>query len=430
MDSDFKPLANSGSDAGLTSGDAKPITVTSSSSANAFGGSSTATSSPSSTNSLDGVSAKSTTPSLVTSSPMASVKPEPSPTIAAAAAEFDSIKPAIPPSNTLSFSSKKDDDLDLSDLDNAKATTAESKPIEKTPSTPSKKPKSRTWVYALSLLLAMGVAGAAGWFAHAYFNKSTPAPVAKAPVVSAPVKVEAPLTAASLIAELSKTATPAAYVEGYAPYSKPDGATFAVQPIATQEKSVNFSVTDANKEAEYVKVKTWLEGKGLTATIDNPTEASKTPSTTFMAKGAELFCSTIVSNAGTTTATPDARLFVRCADKADYTTLITKLTPLYDQYIARNPDANKDGKLVMTDYKDVASKTAGYLLAEPSVGSTSGGGAKALFYQSSDKQWHYVASHQSTTASVPCTTFNTPELKKAYQGQACANGTTQDTIKM
>lgn len=398
---DFKPqTAASGSGSTKNASGGTPITVNT--------GSSSATTAP--TGNVDGVStAKSGTPSLVSSAPMSDVKPEPSPSIAAAAADFD--KP-----NTTK------EDLDLSPIEESKDT----KTAVATTDSTVKKPKKRTGLFLFSLFLTALLSGAAGWFAHDFLTADTPPTATTAPVTKKQETAPA-ATATSIITELSKTGTPATYVEGLAPASKPINNKFFVQPVSSPSSSVSFAVTDASKEVQFQKVKAWFTEKGFTSTLTTANDTSKTPATTFTSKDGAVLCGTNVGPAGATAT--DTRLFVYCANDADYTALATKLTPLYDQYLLKNPDANKDGNFLMSGYKETASKTAGYLLAEVGVGAVSGGGAKGLFYQSSDKMWHFVAGHQNTAGSIPCTTYNTPELKKAYLDQPCMNGNVQATVK-
>ncbi len=408
MDMDFKPQTQTGGTPAQATGGGTPIPVSTTPSP----AMAPATTAPSA--SVDGVSSAGATPSLVTSAPMTDVKPEPSPTIAAAAAEMN-----------------KDDtksDLDLSPTEEEKKPDTTSLANPTTPAT--KKPKKRTGLFLFSLLLTAGAFGAAGWFGHAYLNKQKPTPETTTVTQTTQKQEIAPAaTATSIITELSKNGTPATYIEGLAPASKPTTGKFFVQPVSSPSASVSFAVTDASKEVQHQKTKAWFTDKGFTATLSTPNDTSKTPATSFTSKDGAVLCDMNVGPAGTNAS--DQRLFVYCANEADYTALATKLSPLYDQYLVKFPTSNKDGNLLMSGYKETSSKTAGYLLAEVGVGQVGGtGGAKGLFYQSPDKAWHFVVAHQSTTASVPCTTYNTPELKKAYLDQACTNAGVASTVKL
>lgn len=81
------------------------------------------------------------------------------------------------------------------------------------------------------------------------------------------------------------------------------------------------------------------------------------------------------------------------------------------------------------------SKTAGYVLHEMSMVGydeqtemASVGGVLGLFYQTPEKTLHYFKSTQS---DLPCSAYNTPDLKKAYAGEKCAdsNGNVNATVK-
>lgn len=69
----------------------------------------------------------------------------------------------------------------------------------------------------------------------------------------------------------------------------------------------------------------------------------------------------------------------------------------------------------------IDSRTPGYQRAEVSVGHVDGGGAMGLFYRKGSGAWIYFKSVQDAPA---CSSFDTPDLKNAFRGEACYSATT------
>lgn len=109
-----------------------------------------------------------------------------------------------------------------------------------------------------------------------------------------------------------------------------------------------------------------------------------------------------------------------CADIANYTEnakLATEIDAMSaDKEASSLPQAGTSVSRVVT--KD--SKTAGYKTAETTISNeyAQAGSAASLFYQTPDKKWHFFTRAQAT---LPCTDFNTDDLKKAYLDTPCSD---------
>ncbi len=103
----------------------------------------------------------------------------------------------------------------------------------------------------------------------------------------------------------------------------------------------------------------------------------------------------------------------------------------FKPYYALLPSTIKIGQLAMSGdpTKVVASKTPGYATLDLGVsgvtdqGEYGMGGSAQLFYQMPDKSWHYFTGTQNI---LPCTSFSTPDLKKAYLGHGCYDTATNN----
>ncbi len=121
---------------------------------------------------------------------------------------------------------------------------------------------------------------------------------------------------------------------------------------------------------------------------------------------------------------------VSCANMSDYTARAKEAQPFYTLLPAENK-VGGSGYFVLDKTAD--SKTANYKTAEATAGSiTDGGdygtGAKILYYQTPDKQWHFFKGTQQILA---CTDYTTTDLKNAYAGESCFDTTTgaNSTVK-
>lgn len=115
----------------------------------------------------------------------------------------------------------------------------------------------------------------------------------------------------------------------------------------------------------------------------------------------------------------DKPLYLACALKTSYLNTSTVQKPFYQAYRESSSAAmlTEDNRLGYP--KTTTSKTPGYKTAELSLyGEASPTGAMGLFYMLPDNTWHYF---RGTQQILPCTEFNTADLKKAYLGTGCYN---------
>ena len=125
-------------------------------------------------------------------------------------------------------------------------------------------------------------------------------------------------------------------------------------------------------------------------------------------------------------------VFLTCALKASYEPTAQAVKPLYAVY----REANKDSQYITEDSrlgspKIEPSKNEGYKTAEAAIyGEASPTGAVGLFYQTPDGVWHYFPGTQSV---LPCSAYDTADLKKAYVGQKCYltdDAATESTVQL
>lgn len=141
-----------------------------------------------------------------------------------------------------------------------------------------------------------------------------------------------------------------------------------------------------------------------------------------------LMCGLRRSVASVTTLTS---IQVACAAKADYKANVAVQKPFYEAYtVAKtaNPGASFPAMLGMPVITN--SRTDGYKTAELTAQDETGGaGTLALFYQTPDQAWHFMAN---TTQQLTCSAFKTADMKKAYLGEVCFDETLKrdDTVKL
>ena len=110
-------------------------------------------------------------------------------------------------------------------------------------------------------------------------------------------------------------------------------------------------------------------------------------------------------------------ILVSCSTLTEVNTASKTLQPFYDSYKAAGKvDSNLVSLLSVSKLSD--SKTAGYRIANIEVGVyvDSDGGAVATFYSKNSGSWVYFATSQMT---LPCSEYNTPDLKAAYKSEPC-----------
>lgn len=124
----------------------------------------------------------------------------------------------------------------------------------------------------------------------------------------------------------------------------------------------------------------------------------------------------------------DHLLKIACATMADYASDAKAAKPFH----AALPANQKSELLVLGVPAEKESETAGYKLGELTLKHVhfekvyASGDTKGLFYQTPDKTWHFFTETKDAPA---CSEFTTEELKKAYAGEACNEGSTRSTVQ-
>ena len=291
-------------------------------------------------------------------------------------------------------------------------------------------------VFLLALLLVLlgGLAGALVY--KSFFEQSAPSTTSTSSNNTVrPIAIDS-TNATSLTAEVTGklTGSPVETVtSGNFAMTKDNYAAFSVPAAKAPDakyytypgkiSGVTRSYTDAAKATHDVEtVRAYLEDKGLAAGTLVTDEANQTISSTLYSSDA-LRCSL------TQTAYKYGsgnQVNFGCADMKSYTETTTQLKPIYDVYAKDAKDAQLVG-LILGAPKIAASKTAGYQTAEVSTNNVYylAGGAVALFYQTPDKSWHYLASTQQV---LSCSDYTTPEAKAAFAGTSCMDGSKESKV--
>ena len=117
----------------------------------------------------------------------------------------------------------------------------------------------------------------------------------------------------------------------------------------------------------------------------------------------------------------DHLISVACANMIDYTKLAGVQQPFMTAFGTGGSVSTQQITAIGAP-TIVASSTKGYQTAElPLMGYADDGmpasnGFMALFYQTPDQTWHFFKTAQSI---VPCSEYNSVDLKKAYSGGRC-----------
>lgn len=208
-----------------------------------------------------------------------------------------------------------------------------------------------------------------------------------------------------------------------APGYKPTGYNFSVRPTV----DYGFYATGGKEiiESDLKAIEKSLIDQGLTQTVIDVLGA-------YVAEfsSSEIICileDQQVYNEPVTSTNYGVRL--GCANKADYLANAALLRPYF---IAYSSETKSDtSELLLGKLSLKASKTEGYSIATvPINGSEYGSpGFAALFYVTPDKTLRFFTGAQST---IPCSRFDTVDLKKAYLGETCdlENGVAQSTVKL
>lgn len=112
---------------------------------------------------------------------------------------------------------------------------------------------------------------------------------------------------------------------------------------------------------------------------------------------------------------------INCANKKDYTALITQVAPFADAFFS-SKESKTFGPTVVFATPKISQKANGYRNATLSMSAVESpvGGAAGLFY-AKDGNWSYWRATQSI---IPCADYATSDLQRAFEGDQCsdANG--------
>lgn len=331
-------------------------------------------------------------------------------------------------------------DIDNSDpsTTNMHATTAAGHPMPAY--RPTRKSRAFPALIIAGFLLVGALGAAAGALGYrAVMNKkpvtttntvqtenTTPAgPNAEAVVKAVKEKMKSPEvpTEVDETSGYMRTKTQDKYSAYMVPFYQPSGASFTTRP----KVYYGFSTASSDQNiitADMKSVRQYLFEQGFTTSAPRFDGDSKlTASSDFQNAGT--ICT--VAETNYPYATGGYQVQLGCADLSSYKDNANDLKPLYTLYADANADIAKQPGLILGSMRPKASRTNGYKTADIVTGNIFSpmGGSVALFYQTPDGNWHYFTNTQNIMA---CDSFSTPDLKKAYAGQACGDQTGGTTV--
>ncbi len=111
-----------------------------------------------------------------------------------------------------------------------------------------------------------------------------------------------------------------------------------------------------------------------------------------------------------------------CGNLRSYSAVAKKYEPI----AIKIPSLDED--TVLTGLKITDSRVAGYKTATLGQGEIdSGGGSVALLYKTPAGKWNYFTN---TQMGLPCSKYNTTDLRNAYKGEVCFDSTNdQSTVE-
>lgn len=107
----------------------------------------------------------------------------------------------------------------------------------------------------------------------------------------------------------------------------------------------------------------------------------------------------------------------QCGRIDAYKEMAEKIKPLSDVI------PNVNASTILSNLKITNSSVSGYQNASVGIGNINGGGAVALLYKKDSSSWMYFTTVQEM---LPCSAYNTIDIKNAFKGESCyeANGQT------
>jgi hypothetical protein len=153
------------------------------------------------------------------------------------------------------------------------------------------------------------------------------------------------------------------------------------------------------------------------------TQLKDTYYTLIKYENADTICGVSSVSSKTVSSNPEP-VSLACALKSTYEATAKAQKPFYDAYRS----AAKENVSSLGYPRLIDSRTRNYKTAEVSLYSEAQPtGALGLFYQTPDKKWHFFKGTQNT---LPCSDFNTADLKKAYLGEPCMDKTQESSVQL
>jgi len=312
---------------------------------------------------------------------------------------------------------KRDDEIEItSDLDDIDA--VDTAPVKHLSITQKKQRHIVRNIFIILFLLA--ALGAGGYIYYLLTKPLDPGETAPAPVKIAPLSATA-LTGQIKLKVVGKIKITETDANGtvtntfQAPTYAPDGYSFSVSP--TKDTGFRTYSTAEIAKADLEQIELTLTAHQLKKTVLDA--GSAYGAYTALYESDTIIC--VVGDQKPAYADLQYNTTLGCADKSAYTANAAVLKPYFDAYATESN--NNSVQLYMSQPVIKQSQTPGYATISIGIGGASYGamgGFAGLFYQTPDKVIHYFTGTQS---QIACTAYKTPELKKAYLGEACFDST-------
>lgn len=326
------------------------------------------------------------------------------------AAEAEPVKPVVPVVPHLE--TEIEPPTQSLNADAMPASDPESEPTPAPTSTPKPKKRKRGLLLIILLLLLLVGGGVAAYMVMYAPKEKEVTKTSTDTKQAAPKESAAKLLVEEIKAEISgQDVTSDAQ---FPPAYKPSSYEFYVYPATTY--AVDRTGSKSVVEDSLASIRDLLNEKGYTEDIKQA--GDDTSMFIAYATGDEVLCYVYDMKPASPSPT-DIRFQtgVSCADKTSYTETAKELKPYVDVYAEKSEEDVSNS--LFNSLKTEKSSVSGYARATLGVSGAnfdSVGGFAALFYQTPDKEWHFFIGTQNI---VPCSDYNSIDLKKAYLGESC-----------
>lgn len=291
------------------------------------------------------------------------------------------------------------------------------------PRVPAEQPrrKRHLGLFALLLLVLAALAVAAGYLLKELQTENDtksaqPSSVAEKPHTPQSTDITGLLT--NISQDLSGGAVTH---DRAAPDYTVSGYDFAARGDKEKSSGIAIEVPKETIDVTMTKAENALTAKKFSKSAKQPTEPING---LVKYENTDTICG-VSNNESEATANNRNSVYVDCALKNTYTETAKTQKPFYDALRA----SKSDDQSRSVGYPRISdSRTRGYKTAEASIyNEAQGGGAMGLFYMvPGATKWEFF---RSTQEIVPCSDYNTNDLKRAYYGERCFDiGTNSDTM--